>query len=162
MLASLAAVVSRGGPWSPTAAAQPSRLGHHGPHAHASGMACPARSSPWPYVPLVWSTTGSTTPGAGDHLLIHRHAAGLVFAYIVRFHALALFDRPSSAWADQPQFDDAACSLGADRSRLLADVHLPLLGPGVANGALPVLVEVMKELPATALLRPLGRDTSRS
>jgi iron(III) transport system permease protein len=42
---------------------------------------------------------------------------------------------------------------------VLADVHLPLLGPGVVSAALLVLVEVMKELPATALLRPLGGDT---
>jgi iron(III) transport system permease protein len=55
--------------------------------------------------------------------------------------------------------DDAARSLGADRSRLLADVHLPLLWPGMAIAALLVFVEVVKELPATALLRPLGGDT---
>ena len=42
---------------------------------------------------------------------------------------------------------------------VLADVHLPLLRPGLVTAALLVLVEVMKELPATALLRPLGRDT---
>jgi iron(III) transport system permease protein len=55
--------------------------------------------------------------------------------------------------------DDAARALGADRARVLADVHLPLLRPGLLTAALLVLVEVMKELPATALLRPLGRDT---
>jgi iron(III) transport system permease protein len=38
-------------------------------------------------------------------------------------------------------------------------VHLPLLWPGIATAALLVFVEVMKELPATALLRPLGGDT---
>ena len=58
-----------------------------------------------------------------------------------------------------PSLDEAARSLGADRSRLLADVHLPLLWPGIATAALLVFVEVMKELPATALLRPLGGDT---
>ena len=42
---------------------------------------------------------------------------------------------------------------------MLADVHLPLLGPGIATAALLVFVEVLKELPATALLRPLGGDT---
>jgi iron(III) transport system permease protein len=58
-----------------------------------------------------------------------------------------------------PSLDDAARSLGADRTRVFTDVHLPLLRPGVTTAALLVLVEVMKELPATALLRPLGRDT---
>ena len=55
--------------------------------------------------------------------------------------------------------DEAARALGADRARILADVHVPLLRPGLLTAALLVLVEVMKELPATALLRPLGGDT---
>ena len=58
-----------------------------------------------------------------------------------------------------PTMDDAARSLGADRNRILGDVHLPLLWPGITTAALLVFVEVMKELPATALLRPLGNDT---
>jgi iron(III) transport system permease protein len=58
-----------------------------------------------------------------------------------------------------PALDDAAQSLGADRNRVLSDVHLPLLWPGIVSAALLVFVEVMKELPATALLRPLGGDT---
>jgi iron(III) transport system permease protein len=48
---------------------------------------------------------------------------------------------------------------GAERSRVLAEIHAPLLWPGIATAALLVFVEVMKELPATALLRPLGGDT---
>jgi len=58
-----------------------------------------------------------------------------------------------------PSLDDAARALGADRARVLAEVHVPLLWPGIATAALLVAVEVVKELPATALLRPLGRDT---
>ena len=84
---------------------------------------------------------------------------GLVFAYLVRFHALSFLAIEARMGRISPNLDDAARSLGADRTRLLADVHLPLLRPGMATAALLVLVEVMKELPATALLRPLGRDT---
>jgi iron(III) transport system permease protein len=58
-----------------------------------------------------------------------------------------------------PALDDAAQSMGADRSRELSDVHLPLLWPGIVTAGLLVFVEAMKELPATALLRPLGNDT---
>jgi iron(III) transport system permease protein len=58
-----------------------------------------------------------------------------------------------------PSLDDAARSLGAGPGRLLNEVHLPLLWPGLMTAALLVFVEVMKELPATALLRPLGGDT---
>ena len=80
-------------------------------------------------------------------------------AYVVRFHALALLSVESRLGRIDTALDDAARSLGADRSRLLADVHLPLLAPGMATAALLVFVEVLKELPATALLRPLGGDT---
>lgn len=84
---------------------------------------------------------------------------GLVVAYVVRFHALAFFAIEARMGRISPNLDDAARALGADRARVLADVHLPLLRPGIVTGALLVFVEVIKELPATALLRPLGGDT---
>ncbi len=84
---------------------------------------------------------------------------GLIVAYVVRFHALAYFAVEARMGRIDPNLDDAARALGADRARILADVHLPLLWPGLLSGALLVLVDVMKELPATALLRPLGGDT---
>ena len=84
---------------------------------------------------------------------------GLVIAYLVRFHALAFFAVESRMGRLNTSLDDAARALGADRTRVLADVHLPLLWPGILTAGLIVLVEVMKELPVTALLRPLGGDT---
>jgi iron(III) transport system permease protein len=105
------------------------------------------------YVPLAWV---DRRLGA---LVLTGSAVGLVLAYVVRFHGLALFSIQSRMGRIDPSLDEAARSLGADRSRLLADVHLPLLWPGIATAALLVFVEVMKELPATALLRPLGGDT---
>jgi iron(III) transport system permease protein len=116
------------------------------------------------FVPLVWfdrrlvdladSLTGSTIT-----LLFTGSMLGLIFAYVVRFNALAFLSVESRMARIPTSLDDAARSLGADRARVLADVHLPLLRPGVFAAALLVLVEVMKELPATALLRPLGYDT---
>ena len=82
-----------------------------------------------------------------------------MLAYIVRFQALAYFAVEARMARLDPALDDAAQSLGADRTGVLADVHLPLLWPGIVTAALLVFVEVMKELPATALLRPLGNDT---
>ena len=55
--------------------------------------------------------------------------------------------------------DEAARGLGSDRLDVLARVHLPLLRSGLVTAALLVFTEVMKELPATLLLRPLGFDT---
>jgi iron(III) transport system permease protein len=116
------------------------------------------------YLPLVWidrklidaaDSAFNTTIG----LLFTGSVIGLVIAYLVRFHALAYFSTDARMGRIDPHLDDAARSLGADRTRVLADVHLPLLWPAILTGALLVFVEVMKELPATALLRPLGADT---
>ena len=61
---------------------------------------------------------------------LHRHVLGLIIAYLVRFHALAYLSRRVRMARIDPDLDDAARSLGADRDRVLADVHLPLLWPG--------------------------------
>ena len=53
----------------------------------------------------------------------------------------------------------AARSLGAGRWRTLHSIHLPLLRGGLATAGLIVFVEVMKELPATLLMRPFNFDT---
>ena len=116
------------------------------------------------YVPLVWADrrlvdVADGVFGASIGLVFTGTILGLIIAYVVRFHALAYFSIESRMTRISPNLDDAARALGADRARVLADVHLPLLGPGLFAAALLVLVEVMKELPATALLRPLGGDT---
>ena len=116
------------------------------------------------YVPLVWVDRRLIDGfeglfGASIGLLFTGTIIGLVCAYVVRFHAQAFFALESRMGRISPNLDDAARSLGADRARVLTDVHLPLLWPGVLTAALLVMVEVMKELPATALLRPLGGDT---
>jgi iron(III) transport system permease protein len=110
------------------------------------------------YIPLAW--LDRRIDGVFDTgLLLTGTAVGLVLAYLVRFQALAFFAVESRMARLDPALDDAAQSLGADRNRVLSDVHLPLLWPGIVTAALLVFVEVMKELPATALLRPLGGDT---
>jgi iron(III) transport system permease protein len=116
------------------------------------------------YVPLVWidrriiSGTDSVS-GSRVGLFFTGTILGLIIAYLVRFNALSFLAIDSRMSRIDPHLDDAARALGADRARVLADVHLPLLKPGILAGGLLVLVEVMKELPATALLRPLGHDT---
>jgi iron(III) transport system permease protein len=116
------------------------------------------------YVPLVWIDRRlirgvENLFGTSIGLLFTGTIIGLVCAYVVRFHAQAFFALESRMGRISPNLDDAARSLGADRARVLTEVHLPLLWPGVLTAALLVMVEVMKELPATALLRPLGGDT---
>jgi iron(III) transport system permease protein len=115
------------------------------------------------YTPLAW--IDRRLDGAGDALgidlglVLTGTAIGLIVAYLVRFHALAYLSVDARMGRVDPSLQDAARSLGVDPERVLADVHLPLLWPGIVTAALLVFVEVMKELPATALLRPLGGDT---
>ena len=109
-------------------------------------------------VPLGW--IDQRLDGAfGTGLLLTGTVIGLFYAYLVRFLALAWGAVESSLLRVPRQLDEAARGLGADRLDVLARVHVPLLRSGLVTAALLVFVEVMKELPATLLLRPLGGDT---
>ena len=143
----------------------PSRIGAVAARLAAVGYAVPGTVIAVAiYVPLVWVDRRlirgvENLFGTSIGLLFTGTIIGLVCAYVVRFHAQAFFALESRMGRISPNLDDAARSLGADRARVLTEVHLPLLWPGVVTAALLVMVEVMKELPATALLRPLGGDT---
>jgi iron(III) transport system permease protein len=109
-------------------------------------------------VPLGW--LDRRLDGAfGTGLLLTGTVIGLFYAYLVRFLALAWGAVESSLIRIPHQLDEAARGLGADKLDVLARVHVPLLRSGLVTAALLVFVEVMKELPATLLLRPLGGDT---
>jgi iron(III) transport system permease protein len=105
-------------------------------------------------VPLGWIDRRT---GAG--LLLTGTVIGLLFAYLVRFLALAWGSVESGLLRIPRTLDEAARGLGADRLDVLARVHVPMIRAGLATAALLVFVEVMKELPATLLLRPTGGDT---
>ena len=92
-------------------------------------------------------------------LILTGSAVGLVFAYLVRFLAVAFSAVEAQMTKIPPTLDGAARSLGAGPARLLRRVHLPLLRTGLLTAVLLVFVDVLKELPATALLRPFGWDT---
>jgi iron(III) transport system permease protein len=65
-----------------------------------------------------------------------------------------------SGWrALRPELIEAARSLGASRGQRLWQIELPLLRPSLLAALLLVGVEVMKEMPATLMLRPPGWDT---
>lgn len=83
----------------------------------------------------------------------------LLFAYVSRFMAIAYSSIEASAQQIKPVFTQSARLLGASRMRLIWQVYLPMMTPGILAGGLLVAVDVMKELPATYLLRPFGWDT---
>lgn len=84
---------------------------------------------------------------------------GIVWAYLVRFTAVAL-QSVQSGYARLPaSLDDSARMLGTTGWGLALRVHAPLLRRSIAAAALLVFVDVMKELPATLVLRPFNSDT---
>ena len=83
----------------------------------------------------------------------------LLLAYGVRFMAVAYGPIDSSFERIKPSLWQAARSLGASNREILWRVSIPLLRSGLLSAGLLVFVEVMKEMPATLLLRPFGWDT---
>lgn len=97
--------------------------------------------------------------GVSTGLLLTGTIIGLLFAYTVRFLAVALAPVESAYERITPRMDDAARVLGARKARVFTSVHAPLLKGGILTGALIVFVDVMKELPATLILRPFNFET---
>jgi len=98
-------------------------------------------------------------PQAGVGYWVTATVLGVIWAYVVRFTGVAL-QSVQSGYAKIPtSFDDSARMLGVSGLGLLKRVHLPLLTRSTAAAALLVFVDVMKELPATLVLRPFNSDT---
>lgn len=83
----------------------------------------------------------------------------LLAAYWVRFLAVASGPVDSSLQRIRPSIPEAAQSLGVSGVSLLWKIYLPMLRPGLLTAMVLVFVDVMKEMPATLLLRPFGWDT---
>ena len=97
--------------------------------------------------------------GAHPGLLLTGGIAALVYAYLVRFFAVALQSVDAGLSKITPNMDCASRSLGYGPSQTLVRVHAPLLWRSALSAALLVFVDVMKELPATFVMRPFNFDT---
>ncbi|NWH08613.1 MAG: iron ABC transporter permease [Alphaproteobacteria bacterium] len=83
----------------------------------------------------------------------------LLFAYVVRFLAVALQSVQSGLTRVTPHMEDAARSLARGPLDAFRRGALPVIAPSLFTAGLIVLVDVMKELPATLLLRPFNLET---
>jgi iron(III) transport system permease protein len=92
-------------------------------------------------------------------LLLTGSVAALLYAYLVRFLAVSLHAVEATLARIPRSLDEVARSLGAGAARTLRAVHVPLIRRGLVAALLLVFVDVMKEMPATLLLRPLSLDT---
>jgi iron(III) transport system permease protein len=97
--------------------------------------------------------------GRDPGLLLTGGLAALVYALLVRFLAVALQTVEAGLTRITPRMDDAARSLGCDSRGAFLRVHLPLLRGSLLTAGLLVFVDVMKELPATLVMRPFDFAT---
>ncbi|SMY36457.1 ABC transporter permease [Photobacterium andalusiense] len=83
----------------------------------------------------------------------------IIFAFVVRFAAVAIGSIESSLVKIPPSLDMAAKTMGYASTAMLRKVHLPLIRRGCLIAGLLVFIESMKELNAAILLRPFNFET---
>ncbi|MCM2252563.1 MAG: iron ABC transporter permease [Ramlibacter sp.] len=108
-------------------------------------------------LPVGWLQAAAPSAGVGGW--VTATVLGVVWAYLVRFVSVALQSVQSGYSRIPASFDDSARMLGTAGFGLLARVHWPLLKRSATAAVLLVFVDVMKELPATLVLRPFNTDT---
>lgn len=84
---------------------------------------------------------------------------GLIVAYIIKAYALSNSVIEPAYLRVSPYMDDIAKTLNASNLKLLKNIHLPLLKTSFLTSIVLVISEVIKELPATLILRPFNFDT---
>lgn len=104
------------------------------------------------WLQVYWPELGLTAVMTGS-------IAGLMYAYLVRFSGVALQSVEAGYARISGHVDESARMLGASRWRMFIELHAPLLARSTLAAALLVFVDVMKELPATLVLRPFNSDT---
>ena len=92
-------------------------------------------------------------------LLISGTICALVIAYLVRFLAVALNTVDSGLSNIPSNLDQVARSLGKSPLKVMRNIHIPLLRTSLLTALLLVFVDVMKELPATLIMRPFNFNT---
>ena len=97
--------------------------------------------------------------GIPTGLLLSGTMAALVFAYLVRFLAVALSAVESGLARLKPSLTAAARVLGRTPGQAVREVELPLARGALLTAAVLVFVDTMKELPATLIVRPFDLDT---
>lgn len=83
----------------------------------------------------------------------------LIYAYTVRFLAVSFNTIEASLGKITPSMDATARTLGQTAGGTLRKVHTPIMRSSLLAAGILVFVDVMKELPATIILRPFNFDT---
>lgn len=107
--------------------------------------------------PLSWTQHIAAWQPLGALLITS--GVALIWAYLVRFTSVAMQSVDNGYARIPPSLDEASRTLGLTGWPLWRRVHQPLLRANIASALLLVFVDVMKELPATLVLRPFDSDT---
>ncbi|MBK1645683.1 iron ABC transporter permease [Thiocapsa imhoffii] len=99
------------------------------------------------------------TFGISTGLLLSGTIAALIFAYLTRFLAVALQTVEAGLVRIRPSMDEAGRSMGHRPMQILGRIHIPILRGSLLTAMLLVFVDVLKELPATLILRPFNYNT---
>ena len=97
--------------------------------------------------------------GIDTGLILSGTIVALLFAYAVRFLAVSLGAVQTGLAKIKPSLDEAGLSLGQRSAYILKTIHIPLMRSSVLTAILIVFVDVLKELPATLMLRPFNYNT---
>lgn len=97
--------------------------------------------------------------GKGPGLLLSGTLVALLYAYLVRFLAVAFNTVDGGLHRIRPSLDQAARVLGQSPFGVVRRIHAPLLRGSLMTAAMLVFVDVLKELPATLIVRPFDFDT---
>jgi len=100
-----------------------------------------------------------STFGISSGLIFSGTIVAVMFAYVVRFLAVSLQAVESGLGKIKPSIDVAARSLGCQPRETLFKIHIPLMKSSTLTALMIVFVDVMKELPATLVLRPFDFNT---
>ncbi|MBF0470028.1 MAG: iron ABC transporter permease [Gammaproteobacteria bacterium] len=92
-------------------------------------------------------------------LILSGTTIALIFAYLVRFLAVSLQTVEAGLGKIRPSMDEAARSMGYRSGEIARAVHIPMLRGSILTALLLVFVDVLKELPATLILRPFNFNT---
>ncbi len=114
---------------------------------------------PFAWADHVLNDVGEAVFGITFGLVLSGTVVAVGFAYLVRFLALSFGTIEASLGRVTQNMDGASRTLGRGLGGTLVSVHLPLIRGGVLTAALLVFVDVMKELPATLILRPFNFST---
>jgi iron(III) transport system permease protein len=114
---------------------------------------------PFARLDLLLNSASTSIFGSGPGLILSGSVVALLFAYVTRFLILSVSHTQDGMNRIPETLDHAARTLGHTKKQVFRTIHIPLLKPAMISAMLLVLVDVMKELPATLILRPFDFET---